>query len=155
MIHSIVLYEDKQLTPYKVWLTPTVRNKINIIENFNSDNIDGLSQLYEYIENIKRYISYPVIAWDNTGRYHHFANGATHINEMGYNFIYLIKTSKFDQKPYVCITNISFDFDELGLVNPNEVCENKQYKTKTVCYIKESQLRSIIRETIRRILLTA
>lgn len=57
-------------------------------------------------------------------------------------------------EPHVAIYRIVVDFEYFGLVNPNTY-RNHIQEAKNRIILKESQLRSIIRETIKRILISA
>ena len=93
-LFKVKLNEDKRLERYKVWFTPAVKREIDIIKRFNRNNVEGIKQLQEYLQGLRMYISNPVIAWDNLDKYQHRPNGATHVNELGYNFTYLVKNSR-------------------------------------------------------------
>lgn len=110
--------EDKRLEPYKVWFTPNVRNEIEVIKAYNRNNIEGVRLLQDYLQGLRMHISNPVLAWDNVHKYSHHPNGVTHFNELGYNFAYIIKNSKFDNKQYVCVVKIFYNLAEFGLKNP-------------------------------------
>lgn len=146
------IYEDKRLPPYRVFLGYNVQQEIKYLISCNKNNVEGIRRLKEYVKSLKRYISNPTLAWDNEGRYTHYQNGAIHVMEIGYNFLYILKTNQTG-KSYVCIIRIWFDTNALGLKDPRKMNENREFKR--VYYIKESQLRLIIRETLRRVLLTA
>lgn len=76
------LYEEKNLPKLPVFFSTPIQNKMKYIEKYNQNNVDGISQWYEYIENLKDYISNNSIAWDMANRYFHFSNGAIHLEEL-------------------------------------------------------------------------
>ena len=161
----VKLNEDKRLERYKVWFTPAVKCEIDIIKSFNKNNIEGIKQLQEYLQGLRMYISNPVLAWDNLDRFQHYPNGATHINELGYNFIYYVKNSKFEHTQYVCVVKIYYNLSEFGLQDPfatignqqgqkvkESILNRKTNRLKRTIYLKESELRLIIDESVKRVL---
>lgn len=148
---SIRLNEDKRLASYKVWFTPNVKQEIETIKAYNRNNINGIRQLNHYLQGLMQYISNPSLAWDNIGKYPHKANGATHVNELGYNFTYFIKNSKFEHEDYVCITKIYFNLEEFDLRNPFVAYGNNQ-GTITCGNINGKMIDHIIKETINEYL---
>ena len=169
---GICLNEDKRLEPYKVWFTPTVRHTIDVIKAYNSNNIEGIKEFEEYLQGLKSYISKPVLAWDNIDKYPHTRNGATHVHELGYNFIYYVNNSKFDHKQYVCVVKIYFNLSEFGLQDPFATNGNQQRplvgnqqgqvkenilnkntnRVRRTIHLKESELKRMIDETVRSVL---
>lgn len=137
------LYEDKKLQPIIVILSPKVLNKIETIEQYNRDNTSALSQWYEYIDGLESYISNPVIAWDNTGRYQHNSKKETHLKEAGYDVIYTIKIDKTTNTNYVYILNIKFNLQEFDLKDPDSIPE---------CYPSAIKPKSISNETLYRLM---
>ena len=126
----------------------------------------------EYLQGLKSYISKPVLAWDNIDKYPHTRNGATHVHELGYNFIYYVNNSKFDHKQYVCVVKIYFDLSEFGLQDPFATNRNQQgpivgnqqgqvkenilnkntNRVRRTIHLKESELKRMIDESVRRAL---
>ena len=143
----VTINEDKRLEPYKVWFTPTVKHDIAVIKAYNRNNIEGVQQLQNYLRELMQYISNPSLAWDNIGKYPHVYNGATHVNELGFNFLYFIKNSKFEHKDYVCVVKIYFNLDTFGLRNPF-VPNGSNQGTITCVKLNRMNIDKIITETI-------
>lgn len=146
---------DEEKLPTK--LLVTFSNKISLyidaIDDYNKNNIEALTQWYEYIDTIKSYISNPVIAWDNMWRYQHYPNGTTYIRDFGFNVGFTIKTSNRTHHNYVYVFKVNLKPEEFGLKVPPILNENKQHTSDKIIYrIKESQLRRIIQESIKQIL---
>ena len=74
------LKEDKLPPKLFVIFSSNIQSKINAIDNHNNNN-ECLSNWYEYIEGLKRYISNPAIAFDYTNRFSTFPNGAKFIRD--------------------------------------------------------------------------
>ena len=106
---------------------------------------------HDYLNGIMNYISNPAIAWDNTNRYIHFPNGATYIKDFDFNVGFTIRTNC--NKSYVYVFTINLKPEEFGLKVPPILNENKQHTSDKIIYrIKESQLRRIIKESIKQVL---
>lgn len=143
--------EDKFPPKLSVIFSKKITNEIDAIDYYNRNNYDKLSMWHDYIDGIRNYISNPVIAWDNTNRYIHFPNGATYIRDFNFNVGFTIKTNS--NKTYVYVFTINLKPAEFGLKVPQTLNENKQHtSTKIVYRMKESQLRRIIQESIKKVL---
>lgn len=101
MAKSNCLKEDKTLPKLPIIFSTEVSNKIDEVFDFNKNDDNALSQFNDYIEGLKSYISNPVIAWDNMGRYQHSANGQVHIRELGYDVTFIIDVSTDKNFVYV------------------------------------------------------
>ena len=146
------LNEDKLPKRLSVWFSRKINAQITAIETYNQDNIDSLSQWKDYLNGLRSYISNPVIAWDYTNKYQHYRNGTTYLNELGYNAIFTVMANTKTQQTYVSVFWINLKPEEFGLKVPPMLSENKQPVNKIVYHLKESQLRNIIRESIKRVL---
>lgn len=121
------LTEDKRLTKLPIIFSDKVIDEIDLIRDVNKGD-DNLYQLYEYIDGLKNYITNPVIAWDNVGKYRHNSRGETNIKELGYNVIFTIKTNQTTNTNYVYVFKIVFPLNRLGLKIPSDLYENQNKK---------------------------
>ncbi len=143
-----LLKEDRLPTKLTVVFSPKISKQINIIDEYNYNDIDNIHQWYDYLEGIKRYITNPVIAFDYTNRYRSFPNGTRFIHDFDYNIGYTIKSNKYTNSPYVYIFNVNLKPEEYGLKVPPTLNENKR-----IIPLTESHIRRIIRQTLRQYLL--
>ena len=120
------LNEDKLPSRLFVAFSSEIRKRIDTIDAYNQDNPEGLSQWQDYLNGIKRYISNPVIAWDNTNRYSRLPNGTRFIRDFGFNVGFSVKTNKTTNKPYVYIFMVNLNPEEFGLKVPTSTNEAKQ-----------------------------
>ena len=74
------------------------------------------------------------------------------MSELGFNVIFMVMTNNRTQQAYVYIIKLKLNPEEFGLKVPPTLNENKQPAAKIVYHLKESQLRRIIRESIKRVL---
>lgn len=132
--------EDTRAAKLYVTFSHTLSNMIDTIEAYNQNKHDGIIQLANYLEGLKEYLSNPQIAFDYAHKYQHFRNGAIHLEELGYNVSFIVKTNKYGQS-YVYVFKINLDVSDFGLDNP--------YKTETKQY---SKLDTIITEVLNRYL---
>ena len=86
------LKEDKRFPKLSVRFSPDITYRIESVNAQNYGNQEALSQWNDYIDGIIRYISNPVIAWDNTNRFRHTSNGETYIDEHGMDVGCIIET---------------------------------------------------------------
>ena len=143
--------EDKLPPKLPVIFSKKITNEIDVIGYYNRNSDDKLSMWHDYLNGIMNYISNPAIAWDNTNRYIHFPNGATYIKDFDFNVGFTIRTNC--NKSYVYVFTINLKPEEFGLKVPPILNENKQHTSDKIIYrIKESQLRRIIRESIKKVL---
>lgn len=142
-----LLKEDRLSTKLTVVFSPKISKQINIIDEYNYNDIDNIHQWYDYLEGIKRYISNPVIAFDYTNRYRSFPNGTRFIHDFDYNIGYTIKSNKYTNSLYVYIFNVNLEPDEYGLKVPPTLQESK-----SVVRLTESDLRFIVTECVRKII---
>ena len=145
------LYEDKLPSKLLVIFSKNIKNEIDIIDKYNQNNHEGLLQLHDYLDGIRNYISNPVIAWDYTNRCQHFPNGTRLLRDFDYNVGYTIKTNNQTQQAYVYIFMVNLKPEEFDLKVPPTLTENRQH-LHHIYRINESQLRNIIKESIKKIL---
>ena len=126
-----------------VKISSEIENTINNIQYRNRNNEDALSQRIEYLRGIENYISNPVIAWDNMGRFIHTPNGVTYINELGMNVGFTIETDNETDKTYVYIFYLDLKIEDFGL---NESIN------KNIIHLTSSDLKRIIKESVKRII---
>ena len=149
------LNEDWYVPKLPVKFSNKINNMIRLIESYNEDDFQSLSNWTDYLISVKDYISNRVIAWDYNSKHIRFPNGTFFIRDFGYNVGYTIKTNKQNQT-YVYVFMMNLKPEEFGLKVPTKLEENKQIckLPKRIC-LTESQLKYIIKETIIRILLSA
>lgn len=147
------LKEDRLPSKLPVVLSKNINTQITAIESYNHNNVDGLSQLHEYLNVLRNYISNPSIAMDYANRYHCTKNGAIYMSELGFNVLFMVMTNNRTQQAYVYIIKLKLNPEEFGLKVPPTLNENKQHtSTKIVYRMKESQLRRLIQESIKKVL---
>jgi len=135
------LKEDKRPCKIPVRFSNEVAEGINYIDWKNYNNTESITQLHNYIDGLISWMSNPVIAWDYLNKYQHSENGTTRIIEHGYDISYRL-TNDDDNNMYILILDININYDEFGLIQ-----ENTQIR-----HISESQLRRIIRESLKKVL---
>jgi len=149
------LNEDRLPSKLTVLFSQKIRREIESIEIQNQNNIDGLYKWRDYLNGITNYLSNPVIAFDYTNRYSRFPNGAIYNRDFDYNVGYVVKTNNSTNQLFVYVFMINLKPDEFGLKVPSNIKENKQYNTNRVnqtIYLKESELKQMIEESVRNIL---
>lgn len=146
------LNEDRRPQKLKVNVSPQIDNKIDAIYDYNQNNPKALFQWFDYIDGIKDYISNPVIAYDYTHKYTHFPNGAIYLTDFDYDVGFIVRTNRFG-KSYVYIFKLDLKTQKFGLKVPWQIQESRIHKN--VIHITESQISQMVRETLRRVLLTA
>lgn len=137
-------------TKLKVKFSDDITNLIEVIDFYNRFEYEQISEWHSYIKGLIDWISNTVIAWDNTNQYQYdYVNNITHIQDNGYDVTFVMNTNK----SCIVITKVNLRYEEFGLKRPS-LYENKSsqkcFKKKHT--ITESQLRSIIRETIKKLL---
>lgn len=146
MRNRYILREETIQPEFDVRITSNVDRYLYIIRVCNRFNKDGMMRLNESLERIQADLSYR-------------KNGLECVNGMpmrvyGLSVYYKLLNDINSGKPYVIIYRMLVDFNYFGLFNPTTVRRQNTNNANRIT-IKESQLRSIIRETVRRILLTA
>ena len=124
-----------------------IKKQINLIKDYNQDNPDSLSQWYEYIDNLKNYISHRKIAWDYANRYTHFPNGAVHLVELGFDASFIVSIDKVRNINYVYVFRMDLKPQEFGLKIP-PTTEHKQ----CILRLTESQFKEYLVEKIEKVL---
>jgi len=151
------LNEDKLPLKLLVIFSSKIRTNIDAIVHYNQNNTEGLSQWYDYLDGIRNYISNPVIAYDYTNRYSKFPNGAIYNRDFDYNAAYVVKTNNTTNQPYVYIFKMNLNTEEYGLEIPPTLDENKQRnnmsKTKRTINLNEFDLRKMVTETVKLVLM--
>ena len=97
------LNEDNLSPKLPISFSAKISKQINAIYACNQDNTDALCQWDEYIERLKSYISNRSIAWDYNNKYPRFPNGAIHLEELGYDVTFIVKTSHRTNRSYVYV----------------------------------------------------
>lgn len=148
--------EDTLPKKLSVIFSKEITTNIDTIYKYNQSNNEALSQWYDYIEGIKRYISNPSIAWDYANQHLKYPNGTRFVRN--FNIGYTVKTN--DYGAYVYIFQMDLKPQEFGLKVPPTIKENKQVFNRTnimktnknVVRLSESKLRNIISETVKKVL---
>lgn len=154
----IYLNEENLPPKLPVSFSTKINNNINLIKDYNQNNLDALSKWYDYIDNLKSYISHRKIAWDYVNRYAHFPNGAVHLVELGYDVYFIVKTNNTTQTNYVYVFKLNLKPKEFGLNIPPTLKENKiqnsynTMKNKKVIRLTESDLHMLIEEAVNNTL---
>ena len=143
-----LLNEDKLPPKLPVVYSDYVSNQIELISDYNEGNVN-LSKWRNYIDGISSHISNRAIAFD----YEHTreSDGTTINVYMGVSF-YLVNDS---EKVFVEIVWMDLKPENYGLEIPPYLYENKHHNTKRekrTIHLKESELKHMINETVRRLL---
>lgn len=138
-----MIREDRLPQRLPVIISSAIQYEMTSIERRNMQDEDAICQWKDALSAVILQVSNPSIAWDNLGRFRHNANGETYANIYGHDIAYTIQTDN-DGKNYVEI----FYFD----LSPEEYNLRERKYKKGVLIINESSLRSIIRESLQRIL---
>lgn len=146
------LFEDISATKLKVIFSSKIIHDIYSIRTINQNNLEGLSQWYEYIDRIKKWLSNPSIAWDYANRFTKFPNGARYISDINYNIGYTVKTNQYGAYVYVFMINLNLE--EFGLLKENIIqnVHNIMKTKKKVIKLTESDLHNMIAEGVRQAL---
>lgn len=148
MRRDYIINEDTRPPRLPIWFVPELRNTISDIYAVNiKTNRNNTIQWFQDIQCVKSQIPERAIGF----LYPRGQRGNYRMpqNILGFNVSYSVK--KNNDRAYVCVYNMDLNLENYGLVNPSKVQENKSRHI----ILRESQLRSIIRETLRRVLLTA
>ena len=149
------LKEDKLPSKLPVRFSFQINSTIKSICDYNKNNIVGIREWSDYLNGVKSYVSYSVIAWDSTNRHIEFPNGAKFIKDFGYNVGYKILEDRTKQYSFVYIFMVNLNIEEFGLQYPLKIIEKKQYNTmnntKKRIRLTESQLHRIIKEAINEL----
>ena len=155
---EIKLYEDTLPKSLNVIFSSKINKEIIFIKNYNQNNTEALAKWYNYIEEIKKYVSNRSIAWDYADRIRTFRNGTKFIGDFNYNVGYTVKWNSHEA--YVYIFMINLNPQEFGLKIPPTLKENKTIYTNTIMNtqnkqtvrLTETQLKRIINESVKQIL---
>lgn len=142
-----LLKEDNPLPRLDVVFSNKILIKIEDISTTNIYNKEELSLWNSYLDGMVRWISNPVIAWDNTNRYYHDTDGTTRITEHGYDVSFVIKTNRKTGKNYIYLFDMKLNYENFGLKRPRYFMENIDKQTRLDRIITET-LNRVIRESI-------
>lgn len=112
--------EDNSSSGLPVKFSVKIANKINVIYEYNQNNINGLSKWLDYLEWLKIYMSKRSVAWDYANQNTKFPNGTRYVNKLDIGY-----TVKCDAKgAYVYIFMLNLKLQEFGLKEPESLYEN-------------------------------
>ena len=114
-MRQIFLIEEKLPPKLPVRFSYKIFKQIKTIYNKNQDNINALSQWYEYIDSLKSYISNRSIAWDYACQYPRSPKGAIHIRDLGFDVTFIVKVNKKTNESYVYVFKVDLKPEEFGL----------------------------------------
>ena len=167
------LNEDKLPPKLPISFSAKISKQINAIYACNQDNTDALCQWDEYIEGLKSYISNRSIAWDYNNKYPRFPNGAIHLEELGYDVTFIVKTSHRTNRSYVYVFMLNLKPKEFGLKVPpkrnnpttnnvvqnisvdsngNYVSETTSNNSIKLISLTEQDLHWIVRKSVNKVL---
>ena len=140
--------EDVRAPKLPIWFVPNITNKITLIYEYNIDKQrENTERWIQDLETIKNHISERAIGFNySIGRKSRWG-----VNQyiLGHKISYSIKSGKHGNT-YICVYRMSLNIENYGLIDPTNLSEGKS--RKNVHYLNESQLRSIIQETIKKLL---
>lgn len=139
---KLLLREEVLRPEFAVWVSNKVNNYIGWVIDYNKNNPNAIKSFYESLEELNHHLSFRSVGL-NYGVPYPFT-------ELGLSVHYNLKFDVNDQ-PYINIFRIKIDFEYFGLVDPHRKPIQKRINRIT---LKETQLRSIIRETLKQVLLT-
>lgn len=151
-----LIKEDSLPPNLPVHFSSRILKIINEISVYNLNNIEAISLWSDYLDNLKRYMSKSVIAWDNMNRYPKLRSGGRFVEDCGYDVGYTIINDFRTGLPFVYIFMVNLKPEYFGLEIPPKLNlkENRQhYKpTKKIYRLNESQFRRIVMEVIQELL---
>lgn len=128
-----------------VVFSPEISQSIDNVYRRNYDNQEALAEWKNYIDGVIGYISNPVIAWDNVGRYPHFPNGAICVNDFGYNAAFIVKTNFKTNQPFVYLFKLNLNLEDFGLKMP-------PLKEESLLSVTKSDIKNMVLECVECIL---
>lgn len=143
------LYEDKRPSKLYVRFSEQINQNINLIWANNQSNTEALSQWFDYIEGIKRWLSNPSIAWDYVNRFAKFPNGSRYIQDFNYNIGYTVKTNQYGAYVYVFMINLKPQEFGLKTIRENKIFNNTMKTNKKVIRLTEADLHCLIEEAVK------
>lgn len=141
------LKEDKRPQNLYVIFSKEIMRLLENVYAYNQNNINALSQLSDYLDGLRNYISNPVIAWDYTNKYSRYPNGTIYMNDFGYNVGYSIITDKATGLPCVYVFKINLNLEAFGLKMP-------PLKEENLISVTKSDFKNMVLESVGKILLT-
>lgn len=141
------LLEVRKTNKFTVVFSKEIAEKIEDIVSYNKNNSAYISEFHNYIDSMVNYISNPVIAWDNQGRYTHSKNGYTHIVELGFDITYMIKINQATNKSYIFVVEAKLVPDGLDLNIPYYMTESNKTNRQRI-RLTENGLRRIIKKCL-------
>ena len=131
-MRQCLVSEDKLPKKLLVITSPEISKQIEMIDNYNQNNIDALSQWNEYIEGLKSYISNRSIAFDYANRFTKFPNGAIHLMDLGYDVTFIVRTNRRTNRSYVYVFMLNLKPEEFGLRVPPKRNSQSQVNSPTI-----------------------
>lgn len=152
------LNEDIRLNKLPIRFSDEIVAKIDDIKFYNRFETENLNEWINDIMSIVRWLSNPVIAWDNNNEFIHNDNGETYIDR--YGILFKIMTNKDKQGieyNFVYVINITLNPQNYNLNVPPYLCENKESKRKKILNsnrikLNESHIRYILRDVLKQYL---
>lgn len=149
-MNKFYLMEEKPLPKLPVVFSSEINNKIDLIADYNQNNLTALSEWHDYIDVLKSYISNQKIAWDNANRYTHYPNGAVHLVELGYDVTYIVSIDEIRDINYVYVFKMDLKPQDFGLEIPPITEGLKEKPTKI--RLTEAQFKRMLTECITKII---
>lgn len=153
MSRKLSINED--ILPQKIPLiySARIRRKIKDVMDANQNNREGLSKWKEYVDGITDYVSNRSIAFDYRNAYPHFQNGATFINDFGYNVGFNFIEDSTTGQLMIFVFMVNLNLEEFGLKEPQNEQNNNMEKLihmERKHQINEARLKRIVSESISR-----
>lgn len=153
MSRKLSMNED--ILPQKIPLiySARIRREIKDAMDANQNNQEGLSKWKEYVDGITDYVSNRSIAFDYRNAYPHFQNGATFINDFGYNVGFNFIEDSTTGQLMIFVFMVNLNLEEFGLKEPQNEQNNNMEKLihmERKHQINEARLKRIVSESISR-----
>ena len=152
-----IVSEARNQPKLVVVFSEEIADKIEDIDFHNRNNVEAISEFHYFIDCMISYVSNPVIAWNNQGRYRQTQEGYTRISELGYDITFIIKTNDKTQQSYIFIVEAKLVPDGLKLNLPYYITENNNTKLrsikKSLIRLTEDDLCHIVKNCINEVLL--
>ena len=142
--------EDKLPPRFTVVLSTNVSQNIRTIYEYNQNNLEALSQWYEFMSDMWLYISNRAIALDYANRYSHLSDGTIHMNELGYDIVFYVGYNSAKDKSYVYVSKVKLNPQSFGLEVPPGLVESKH--NHSVIRLTEAQFKRMLTECITKII---
>ena len=155
------LKEDKRLAKLPVVFSPEIFQSIENLHQRNYDNPEALTEWDNYLDGVIGYISNPVIAWDNMGKFSHKPNGETYISEGDIEVGFIIKVDNTTHQSFIYVFRINFHNENYGLresitkigtvIGEYSCCKNVlQGKPSKNIIVTESDIKNMVLECVCR-----